>query len=126
VLVALFQGGSERRIRLIGIEEPETALHPAAAGLLRDCIVEASADTQVLVTSHSADLLDNADLPIDSLYAVEARLGTSSLAPLDEQTRSILRDRLYTVGELLRINQIGPDSSQVPALEQLNLLRDDP
>jgi predicted ATPase len=125
VLVALFQNGAERRIRLVGIEEPETALHPAAAGLLRDCIVEASAHTQVLVTSHSADLLDNADLPIESLYAVEANLGSSVLTPLDERTRSILRDRLYTVGELLRINQIGPDPSQLADPEQLRLFRDD-
>ena len=44
VLVALFQGngtGSERR-GLVGIEEPESALHPAAAGALMDCVLQAS------------------------------------------------------------------------------------
>jgi predicted ATPase len=126
VLVALFQSGSEHKIRLIGIEEPETALHPAAAGVLRDCIVEGAAHTQVLVTSHSAELLDSSDISVDSLFAVEANLGTTSLAPLNETTRSILRDRLYTAGELLRNNQLAQDSSKIARPEQLRLFDDAP
>lgn len=121
VLVALFQSGGQRRIRLIGLEEPETALHPAAAGLLRDSIFEASSHTQVLVTSHSADLLDDATLPIESLYAVAADLGKTTLAPLDEATRSILRDRLYTAGELLRADQLRPDPDLAVEPRQLQM-----
>jgi predicted ATPase len=126
ILVALFQDGGERRIRLIGLEEPETALHPAAAGLLRDCIVEATTSTQVLVTSHSAELLDAADIRTDSIYAVEASLGKTSIAPLTEATRSLLRDRLFTVGELLRANQLQPDMALVGRADQLKLFRDEP
>jgi hypothetical protein len=39
-----------------------TALHPAAARALRDCILEASERVQVIVTSHSADLLDDSTI----------------------------------------------------------------
>lgn len=126
VLVALFQNGGDRMIRLIGIEEPETALHPAAAGLLRDCIVEGAAQTQVLVTSHSAELLDSPSLSIESLFAVEAKLGVTTVAPLSEETKSILRDRLYTAGELLRMNQLEQDTSSIIRPEQLKLFDDAP
>src|SRR5690606_28159745 len=65
VLIALFQGAarSTPSRRLVGIEEPEVALHPAAAGVLTDSLQEASNYAQILVTSHSPDLLDNDSIP---------------------------------------------------------------
>ena len=61
VLVALFQptASDGRNVRVVGIEEPETALHPGAAAVLRSALFEASQSAQVLVTSHSPDLLDD-------------------------------------------------------------------
>src|SRR6202050_640926 len=54
VLAALFQPNAlDGRIPLIGIEEPEIALHPAAAGVLFDALTEASARTQILITTQS-------------------------------------------------------------------------
>ncbi len=55
VLLALFQGTGDDvpRRRLVGIEEPEVALHPAAAGVLIDGLRDAAEHTQVFVTSHS-------------------------------------------------------------------------
>jgi predicted ATPase len=126
VLVALFQPGGTESVRFVGIEEPETALHPAAAGILRDCIFEASRNVQVVVTSHSADLLDDAEIPPDAIRAVEARDGNTLLSPLDAASRAALRDRLYTAGELLRMNQLGPDDSAVQRGTQLRLFGDDP
>lgn len=113
VLVALFQGadnGTSTR-RLVGIEEPELALHPAAAGILTDSLQDASADTQILVTSHSPDLLDNEAIPDESILAVVAEHGETRVGPLDEAGRSALKDHLYTAGELLRMDQIRPDPS---------------
>ena len=49
-------------MRLVGIEEPETALHPAAAAVLMDALREGAVQTQVIVTTHSPDLLDLIDL----------------------------------------------------------------
>ena len=64
VLLALFQvaGDSASRRRLVGIEEPEVALHPAAAGVLIDGLRDAAEQAQILVTSHSPDLLDNGEI----------------------------------------------------------------
>lgn len=121
VLMALFQSGDAAGVRLVGIEEPETALHPAAAGVLRDCILEASRGVQVLVTSHSADLLDDASVPADAIRAVEAVDGNTLISTLDLASREALRDRLYTAGELLRLNQMSPDMAQIPRGAQLRL-----
>ena len=77
VLLALFQsaGGGDSKRRLVGIEEPEAALHPAAAGVLVDALRDAAEHAQIFVTSHSPDLLDNDDIPDDSILAVLADYG---------------------------------------------------
>lgn len=122
VLIALFQArgnGTESRY-LVGIEEPEIALHPAATGILTDALRDASADVQVLVTSHSPDLLDNEEIPDESVLAVVSEHGETRIGPLDDAGRSALRDHLYTAGELLRIDQLQPDP-KLSAPQQLDL-----
>lgn len=125
ILVALFQssnGGDTRRVPLIGIEEPEIALHPRAAGVVLDSLREASASTQVLVTSHSPDLLDDKDIESDSLQAVVADDGETVIGPIDEVGRTAMREHLYTAGELLRLDQVKPDRrSLLEASSQLQL-----
>ena len=125
VLAALFQRpGASQSARLVGIEEPETALHPAAAGVLADILHEASRRVQVIVTSHSADLLDRKTIPLESILAVVSEDGETRVSRLDEAGRTTLRDGLFTAGELLRLNQIAPDpESAVPSL--LDLFREE-
>ena len=54
VLAALFQPSvTLGQTALVGIEEPEIALHPAAAGVLFDALNEASHQVQVIATSQS-------------------------------------------------------------------------
>ncbi len=113
ILVALFQsyGRDDRRRWLIGIEEPEIALHPAAAGVLVDSLRDAAEHAQILVTSHSPELLDDSAIAPDQIIAVTAEDGESRIGSLHESGRSALKDRLYTAGELLRMNQLDPDPS---------------
>jgi predicted ATPase len=123
VLVALFQAGNGtgERVPLVGIEEPEVALHPAAAGVLLDSLRDASRHTQVLVTSHSTDLLDSDAIDTGSILSVVAEAGVTKIGPLDETGRSALRDHLYTPGELLRLNQLAPDPASIPDLSKTQL-----
>jgi predicted ATPase len=111
ILDALFQLGNNRmpRVPLVGIEEPEVALHPAATAVLLDSLRDASGNTQILVTSHSPDLLDDERVKSASILAVIAEQGVTHIGPLDAAGRSALRDNLYTAGELLRIGQMSPD-----------------
>ena len=127
-LVALLQENhdAQKPVPLIGIEEPEIALHPLATGVLLCSLLRAAHKTQVLITSHSPDLLDNKDLGVESILAVEAREGNTSIGPVDEVSRSVVRDRLFTIGELLSINQLELDPAHVfpPAkVEQLRLFQ---
>jgi predicted ATPase len=128
VLTALFQSSREvaKRVPFVGIEEPEVAVHPGAAGVLRDGLVTASKTTQIAVTSHSPDLLDDKDILDESILAVVNKNGETMIAPLDEAGRTAIRDRLYTTGELLRLNQIEPDEEAVAKIPpyQLDLFAD--
>jgi len=114
ILVALFQGKKNNgtRARLVGIEEPEVALHPAAAGILRDALNDASKNTQIIVTSHSPDLLDDYGVSAEHIRAVISEGGVTRIALLDEAGKTAINDRLYTPGELLRLNQLTPKNQQ--------------
>ena len=126
VLVALYQGsGMESgNAVLVGIEEAESALHPAAAGVLADVLLEASRRVQVVITSHSADLLDRDGIPPESILAVVSEDGETRLARPDEAGRTMLQNHLFTAGELLRIDQLTPDP-KLSKPKNLNLFRDE-
>lgn len=118
VLVALFQGNRDYAPTLVGIEEPETALHPAASAALREALSRASGQTQVIVTSHSPDLLDDRQLNADSFLAVVSDSGETRIASLDEASRIIMRQQLFSAGELLRLNQLMPDPVELAAQQE--------
>lgn len=112
VLAALFQPAVlDGAVPLVGIEEPEIALHPAAAGVLFDALTEASDWVQVLATSQSPDLLDRDDLDVDIVRAVSMQDGLTTIGDIDDASRRIVRDKLYTLGELMRGNQISPSNA---------------
>jgi len=105
-------------VTLIGIEEPETALHPAAAKALLQALSEAAEHTQVVVTTHSPELLDDTDPDRDALLVVTSENGDTAIAPFDEASREAIRRHLYTAGDLLRMDQLQPDRAN---LEQQQL-----
>ncbi len=118
VILALFQcvdRPADDAIPLVGIEEPETTLHPAAAGVLFDALHEASHFTQVIVTTHSAELLNIKDLDPGTLQVVDLDEGETIIGPADEVSLSAMKDRMYTAGELLEMNQL--KASPRPARE---------
>jgi predicted ATPase len=119
-LVALFQQAAGRAL-LVGIEEPESALHPAAAGVLFDALREASRHTQILVTSHSPDLLDHGAIETDQILAVVARDGRTEVGRIGSAGRTALRAGLYTPGELLRLDQLQPDEDHVQRMRTRQL-----
>lgn len=116
VLTALLQSNVDYAPTLIGIEEPETALHPAASAALREVLVQASQHTQVLTTSHSPDLLDDRSIDPDAILAVVSEGGDTKIAPLDSASRTMLREHLFSAGELLRMNQLAPDRAALDRL----------
>jgi hypothetical protein len=63
--------------------EPEAAPHPAAASLLFEALHHATENTQLIVTNHSPDWLDNQDEADNHLLAVTAESGLGILGPME-------------------------------------------
>jgi predicted ATPase len=109
VLAALRQRNARSGIiPLLGIEEPEIALHPAAAGALFDALTEAATYVQVIATSQSSDLLDRDDLDISAVRPVLMEDGLTIIGEVDSASREIIEKDLSTLGELMRSNQLTP------------------
>jgi len=126
VLTALFQHNRDFAPTLIGIEEPETTLHPAASAALREALERASSQTQVIVTSHSPDLLDDPSIRDDQILAVVSEAGETKLGQIDLASREAIRKHLFSAGELLKLGQLQPDpdvireqaTRQIPLFER--------
>ena len=122
VLTALFQiPNRQDLLSLVAIEEPQMALHPGAAGVLLDALREASDFRQVLVTSHSPELLDRKDIDPESILAVHQRDEETKIGKLSEGVKKLLKERMSTAGELLRDSRLRPDLRLIPKAAQLKL-----
>jgi predicted ATPase len=108
-LVAAFQILLPTGPALVAIEEPEAALHPAAMRALVAALDEAASRTQVLLTTHSPDLLDAAEVKPANVRVVQLVDGQTVIGPVDEASVSIVRDHLSTLGGLERERQLEPD-----------------
>lgn len=125
ILVAVAQlAGKKDRVRFVGIEEPETALHPAAAGALVGALREASHRTQIAVTTHSPELLDDLDIERDTIIVVQSSDGKTELAGVDAASRESVKNHLYTPGELLRLDQLRVDDADVARQKQVERMND--
>lgn len=111
ILVSLLSanGDSRRGPSMVGIEEPETALHPAAAGALVDALLEAADSTQVILTCHSPDLLEREAITPNMIRVVVSENGITRVGPLSPAKVELLEKHLSTVGELHRLDQLTPD-----------------
>ncbi len=125
ILVALFQGNhdTQKHVSLVGIEEPEIAMHPAMVGALLDEFQNAAYNAQVIITTHSADLLDEKRLDVDSILVAETHNGNTVIAPVDDVCRSVVHDKMFTVGDLLRRDQLEPDPEFIASTEKAKQLQ---
>ncbi len=98
IVTALLQ---EPPLTLVGVEEPELTVHVGALPLLYDYLVEASARSQVLITTHSPELLDRFD--VDDVRVVSRGDGVTTVTPMDPRQRAAVKERLLTLGELVKM-----------------------
>ena len=108
VLTALLQGGDSPP-PMVELEEIETGLHPAAAAVLWDALMDGCERTQVIVTTQSPDFLDRHDIPTDAILAVEMEAGRTKIGSISESSRRLLQERLATPGDLLRQRRLSPN-----------------
>ncbi|PWK55061.1 AAA family ATPase [Silicimonas algicola] len=123
VLTALFHREvlAEGQTPFIGVEEPEGTIHPGAAAVLMDAIIEASKSRQILLTTHSPELLDHEGIDEENLFIVTSERNESWIGNADSASREAMRKSLLTAGELLRTNQLSPENASDRMLKQSDL-----
>lgn len=97
IVVAAYQMTKDE---LTIVEEPEVNIHVGAAALLFETLKQASKRGAVLITTHSADLLDAAR--DEEILVCEYRDGITKVGPLASAQRSVVRQGLFSVAELMR------------------------
>jgi predicted ATPase len=105
LLTALYQPGD---ISLIGIEEPELTVHPGALAVLADILNEASSRSQVVVTTHSPDLIDCVTdyRHVESLRIVELVDGVTTVGQVASPQVEAVKRHLFSPGELHRTGEL--------------------
>jgi predicted ATPase len=109
MLVALYQ--YQPVSTLLALEEPENALHPGALAVLSDVLYESSRHHQILATTQSPDLISR--FKVSELLVVERRNGVSEIGQVDEMQREAVEEQLFTSGDLLRIEGLRRQSSNL-------------
>jgi predicted ATPase len=91
---------------LVCIEEPELGLHPDILPTIARLLQEASARTQLVVTTHSDILVDAFSETPESVVVCEKHEGRTSMNRLDSKKLSRWLDK-YRLGELWTKGEIG-------------------
>ena len=91
---------------LICIEEPELGLHPDVLPTLIDLLKEAAQKTQVIITTHSADLVDALSDTPEAVLVFDKQQGSTTVTRLNkEDLADWLKD--YSLGQLWSRGHIG-------------------
>jgi predicted ATPase len=117
LLLAVFQRETPS---LILVEEPEASLHPAATGAVLDLLRHASKQMQVIVSTHSPEILDAKWIEDRHLRVVTWEKGATAVSKISEMSRKALQQHLMGAGELLRsealeAGSLFEDVGQVPS-----------
>jgi predicted ATPase len=106
LLLAIYQPAQPT---VVGIEEPEATIHPAIAEVIMQVLLDASNERQVLITTHSPDILDQKELQDCQIRAVIWSKGRTVITNASAADRQAIHEHLYSAGELLRIGELGPE-----------------
>jgi len=112
-LMAAFQTLQPVGPSVVGIEEPETALHPAAMHALVDALDDATQRTQIVLTTHSAELLSSPNITPAQVLVVRNRDGKTQITPMDPASREIINEDLYSLSDLQRMDKLDLDEADV-------------
>ena len=91
---------------LVCIEEPELGLHPDMIQPLAKLLLSASERMQLIVNTHSDDLVDELSGDPSAVIVCEKNSGSSTLTRLDAAHLSDWLER-YQLGQLWRTGEIG-------------------
>ncbi len=99
ILAAIYQRPTPR---VLVIEEPEATMHVEALGGITDILRHASRFMQIVVTTHSPEVLEADWVEDRHLRVVSWEGGMTRVSPVSRGTREALQERLMSAGGLLR------------------------
>jgi predicted ATPase len=112
---------------LIVVEEPEATIHPGALGAVLDLLSHASRKMQVIVTTHSPEVLDAKWIGDSHIRIVVWQAGATRITNVSDASRQALQQHLMGAGELLRSNALDApqlfhdlDASQQSLFEEVD------
>lgn len=100
---------------VIAFDEPELYLHPGAVGAVSDIIQMAAARSQIIVTTHSPELIDSKWITPDNLRVVQKQDGATQVMGLGAAPQKAIRQHLMGAGELMRANALDAVPLSVPS-----------
>ena len=103
ILVAAYQRPAPS---LLMVEEPESSIHPAALGVVLDVLRSATKSSQVLVTTHSPEVLDAKWIKDRHLRLVSWEEGATRVDGMAPSVKRAMSEQLFGAGELLRSNAL--------------------
>jgi hypothetical protein len=104
-LMALYQ---KNKPSVIVLEEPENNLHYGALAVLIEAIQDVAAESQIIVTTHSPELIDEKWMMPENIRVVEKVNGETRVRVPSEGAAKLIREHLMYPGQLLRANILDP------------------
>jgi predicted ATPase len=114
ILLALYQAGQHS---VICIEEPEAIVHPAVMEVLVQAFLDVAHERQIIITTHSPDILDFKYIKAENIRVVTSKYSQTQIATVSESSKRIISERLSTPGELLRIDELNPNTNKGEATD---------
>ena len=93
---------------LMVIEEPDASIHPGAMGVVLDVLRSATKSSQLVVTTHSPELLDAKWIKDRHLRLVSWENGASRIDRIAPSVSRAMSEEMFGAGELLRSNALTP------------------
>jgi predicted ATPase len=97
----------------LAIEEPAKDMYSRELGLTSAVLKRARWLSQVIITTHSPDLLDG--LPVESFLVLEKDEGVSKIGPLIQYQREVLQKKMFSLKELIDIDGLHREGSSLRA-----------
>ncbi len=114
LMTAVFQRPSPS---LLVIEEPEASIHPGALGAILDVLRLASRSMQIVVTTHSPDILDAKWIKDRHLRILVWEHGFTRISRVSKSVQTAMDQHILSAGELLRSNALTPEQPAEPGGE---------
>ncbi|MEI8309683.1 MAG: AAA family ATPase [Verrucomicrobiota bacterium] len=106
ILTAFLQN---ERPKVIALEEPESTIHPEALAALLDLIRGFADKSQIIVSTHSPDLLESKWIEAENIRVASWSKGVTQILPLGQASAASLKQHLMGAGEMMRTEGLRPE-----------------